>query len=1168
MSLLDENRTESLLDAMLARLQAGEPAVVIEALADFAAADEIERARCDFLLALAYHLSGEIDAAERHYRASLALQPDQSGTMLNLALLLYRQAGRVEAAVDVLHELVARYPAYVDARMLLADCLNELERPEEARRQLRELLDIDPDDRVVWTRYMDFLLGDHPLEAALLERLAGDEGTAVVAAGLGQLGLDQAATELFEQAGAAAVGDQQVALVERLYGYNLMVRRRFDEAIERYERAMALGPVDAGLHFSYGWSLLSTRRYAEAWPHFAHRARSFWLNDRPIPEWRGESLEGKLLYVHSEQGAGDVINSLRYLPALRRLGARVVFDTYAEVLALLARTDDAVPTDQDYDATPDYQVRLMDVPMVLGWGLADIPNAAYLQPSAELVAHWRGQLDTLLPAGRKRVGLVWAGNPKQKNDVNRSLALADLAPLAVLPGVSWISLQKGAGEVELGTLPDGLELLQLGERLGSFADTAAVIANLDLVVTVCTSVAHLAGAMGKPVWVLVTARNPDYRWHADGESNEWYPSARLFRLQQAGQWQQLVRGTLRPALAEWLGEGVELPAPQRSVLAWLAGATPEPAAVADWAAACDGEAGWQAAVRLAHEHARAFGGDRLGAGLRAHGRTLAEAQPALRLGRMRRLAERREWLELIEIAAALLAEGRLSREGCRLWFDALVELGRLDEAAGVLERLGEYARDGEWHFRLGRIAWRQGRSAEAEAAFAEAVRCLPRHAAAHNGLAFVLASRGEEARALLLYQRAVLLEPNLALAWLNIARLAQGRAALKLWEAAARRYYALERNATGAEQLAVALDTQGRFEEALDYHRRAAELQPDNMLSQFNIGAALGRLRHYDEALPHLRAATRLPGATATAWMGLAWELLARGVMDEGWDAYARGLSIKHSAMPEWDGSPLNGRRLVVFQDQGYGDLFQFVHLLREIDGDVTLAAFPLARELMQQQDFPCRVIAAEEVDWMQPQFDCYIAQMKLPQRLHADLLEPRAAPPYLRAPADRVAHWAGRLAGVEGLKIGFVWSGNPKFAGNATRSTRLADWQAVGTVEGVRLFSMQKDEASNQALDMAGFPLENLAPELDSFGETAALMMNLDLVISTCTAVAHLAGALGRPVWVLVPSQGPDWRWLRERDDSPWYPTARLFRKRPDQSWPELLEQVAAALRDKVAQA
>lgn len=1163
-----EKERLDLLEALSAKLQQGEYIEVIAQLQGLICVSEEEEGRRNFLLGLAHHLKGDAADAERIYRKLLAENSNQPGIMLNLALLLARTAERPEQAIDVLNDAVALHPEWVEARLLLCDCLCAVDRQEDARKQLREALQLGAEDVQLWLRYADFLTGEQAyLEVALLEGKLGQNGVHLVASAIDLLGLGEAADVLFSRVvnAISEQGDpQSLAMVDRYQAYGLLVRQRYEEALAHYERAVRILPKHESPHFGYGWTLLSLRRYKEAWPHFWHRSRLFWLRDREIPEWRGEPLAGKVLYVHSEQGAGDVINSLRFLPVLREMGAKIVFDTYLDVLALLAQTEGARQTDDDLtEATPDYQVRLMDVPVMLNWGLSDIPNLPYLSPAPNLIAHWEGVLEEVSPRrpDKLRVGLVWAGNPLQRNDVNRSMALSDFAPLACMPGIEWVSLQKGAGAIELTSVPDGMPLTALGERLDTFGDTAAAISHLDLVITVCTSVAHVAGAMGKPVWILVTARHPDYRWHEDGDSSEWYPSARLFRLQQPGQWRSLVREQLRPALASLLQSQLwsNLSLQRQHELSWLAGTGMDVHQATDWVSHLSSERDWLNAVDFAIEYEESFGQDLL---WRVLCQAEGAARKAIQNGRIRRLVARSEWDHLVALANELSQKGELNRQGCRLWFDALISADRPDEATAVLEVLGRYGLDGEWQYRRGRLAVRQGDNTQAEEAFTEAVRLLPRHALAHNDLAVLLAAAGAEERALALYQRAVMLNPLVPLPWKNIALLAAARGAHCLAEAAALKYHELQQDGFSADVVGIALTKSGRLEEAAKYHKQAVELEPSHMQIQANAGWALGKLQRFDESLRHLRTATRLPGTSQGAWMGLAWELLARGEMGEGWDAYERGMSAKDTVMREWRGEPLNGKRLLVYQDQGYGDLFQFVHLIRELEGEVTLAVYHLAHKLLNEQDYPCKVIRIEEVDWSKNQYDYYVAQMKLPRWLHADLVEPVIRPPYLCAPQDRVAYWADRLASFKQPKIGFVWSGSSRFSGNATRSTNLSDWKAVGQVEEVCLFSLQKDEASNQALQVEGFHLENIAPELDSFAETAAVMMNMNLIISTCTAVAHLAGALGRPVWVLIPSDGPDWRWLRDRDDCPWYPSTRLFRKQATESWSDLMERVSFELR------
>ncbi|MBK7675138.1 MAG: hypothetical protein IPJ27_10500 [Candidatus Accumulibacter sp.] len=314
-------------------------------------------------------------------------------------------------------------------------------------------------------------------------------------------------------------------------------------------------------------------------------------------------------------------------------------------------------------------------------------------------------------------------------------------------------------------------------------------------------------------------------------------------------------------------------------------------------------------------------------------------------------------------------------------------------------------------------------------------------------------------------------------------------------------------------------------------------------------------LRHLAEAFPNCRPGRMLYG----------WNLLAAGNYKEGWLHYAAGCGSKPTKIPEWHGEPLYDRSLLIFQDQGMGDLFQFMHLIRLLpDGaDVTLAVADSALALVSHQRLPCKAVTTSSVDWQASNFDFQIAQMKLQSLLAVDLLNPPSSPPYMIAPRGLLPYWEGACASDRRLKVGIVWAGNPRYLGDSLRSTRLRDWLPLFDLPDVSFYSLQKDVASNQALAWDDLELQNIAFDCESWEKTANAIALLDLVISVDTGVAHLAACLGKPTWIVLPGKFTDFRWMLEREDVPWYPQARLFRQKVAEPWSEVFLRVRKQLSD-----
>lgn len=327
----------------------------------------------------------------------------------------------------------------------------------------------------------------------------------------------------------------------RLNLANLMARRgRFDAALDHHRAAVEHEPANPEARFRLACALMAEGRYAEGWPLFEARHDAGREEARPppafaYPPWRGEPLAGRSVLAWFEQGLGDQIQFNRFVPRLKALGAAQVTlvcpPALAGLFAGLAGVDRLVPAAGSVDIPHhDFWVLPMSLPLALGAERPDqFWDGAYLAPPERAVPLGEG-------AGA-RVGLVWKGGAALANDANRSLPnLGALAPLWRVPGVRFFSLQKGQGEAEAATPPPGQPLRDLAPSLGDFADTAAALRDLDLLISVDTAPARLAGALGRPCWTLLPSEGLDWRWGRSGETTPWYPSMRLFRQARGEAW--------------------------------------------------------------------------------------------------------------------------------------------------------------------------------------------------------------------------------------------------------------------------------------------------------------------------------------------------------------------------------------------------------------------------------------------------------------------------------------------------------------------------------------------------------------------------------------------------------------------------------------------------------
>ena len=315
------------------------------------------------------------------------------------------------------------------------------------------------------------------------------------------------------------------------------------EALLHCEAAIELQPGRPDARFNRALALLTAGRYAEGWAEHEHRLAlpHYPRRDLGCPQWQGEPLAGRRILLHAEQGLGDTLQFVRYAPLVAARGGRVILEVQKPLVGLLARMEGVAEVVACGEELPGFDLHcpLMSLPHAFGTTIETIPACApYLAPDPDLVARWAA----LLPSSMgKRVGLVWAGSPRANEprnhyaDRRRSLHLRSLAPLAAIPGVEFVSLQLGPRAAEAQSPPAGMAVLDLTAGIADFDDTAALVAGLDLVIAVDTSVAHLAGALGKPVWLL-SRFDACWRWLAGREDSPWYPGLRLFRQERPGEW--------------------------------------------------------------------------------------------------------------------------------------------------------------------------------------------------------------------------------------------------------------------------------------------------------------------------------------------------------------------------------------------------------------------------------------------------------------------------------------------------------------------------------------------------------------------------------------------------------------------------------------------------------
>ncbi|HVZ01566.1 MAG TPA: tetratricopeptide repeat-containing glycosyltransferase family protein [Dongiaceae bacterium] len=489
-----------------------------------AALEAIERAvECDAGSAPAWCRRGSIlrslqrleEAAESQRRA-IAVDPDYAEAHSNLGNCLY-DLGRWAAAAEHYQRAVAINPGYVQAHNNLGVALGKLDQDVAALASFHRALVLKPD-------YAGAMLN---LGEALLKQNQLAEAEAAL----------RRAAALAPDSGEAHL--QLAAALLRM--------ERADAAEPSLQRAIALVPGHAEAEFDLALLLLSQGRFAEGWKHYEARWRLRENANNPtarqmrrsVTPWAGEPLDGKAILIQDEQGLGDTIQFCRYVPLLAERGAKVTFLATRSLVRLLSPIAAVaeVAARVEVDRPFDYRAALLGLPRIFGTGLDSVPRTEgpYLRAEPDRVDAWRARIGT----GGFRIAVCWQGNPNVRVDRGRSIPLGAFAPLASLPGVRLISVQKRYGLEQLDHLPSGMRVETLGpdfdQGRDAFLDTAAVMASCDLVVTSDTSVAHLAGALDRPTW-LGLSTTADWRWLRQRRDSPWYRSMTLFRQREAGDW--------------------------------------------------------------------------------------------------------------------------------------------------------------------------------------------------------------------------------------------------------------------------------------------------------------------------------------------------------------------------------------------------------------------------------------------------------------------------------------------------------------------------------------------------------------------------------------------------------------------------------------------------------
>jgi len=845
--------------------------------------------------------------------------------------------------------------------------------------------------------------------------------------------------------------------------YNLAISCQliglYQEAKESAQHTIECDSAHPDAHWLLGMLLLQSGDFARGWKEYEWRwkARGFASRtpDLAHPLWDGTPLGGKTLLIHMEQGRGDMIQFIRYASLAVGSSGKVIVCALPELVSLLATCDGVSRViDREQGVLPFFDVHApaQSLPYLFGTILETIPQGIpYLRSDSVKEAEFQR---VFLDEERFRIGLVWQGTPTHLNDKNRSCVVRDFFLLADLDGVDFYSLQVGPGREQLLELPAGMTITDATELVRDFSDTAAIIAGLDLVISVDTAVAHLAGALGKPVWTLLPFV-AEWRWLLEREDTPWYPTMRLFRQTSAGDWQG-VFSRVRSELKQLLGNAAALNQLGITLLK-------------------------SASIRRADQALlRAIKCEPENVELYCNRGVVFDTQ-----GRYEEaFACYHKALELSPTYIPALLNLGNTCLGCN----------RLDEARVCYENVTRLNPDlVQAHVSLGETFKKSGNFAGARTEFECAVKLDPSCAEAFQGIAEVSQALEEFETAISAYSRSLCLKPDrpetlnlMGTAYQSIERLDKAE------ECYRRALYLAPETVSILNNLAVVLCAQGRLEESVVVYRRLLEVDSDYADGHWNLAVALLAMGAYTEGWREFEWRFKKVNPVASrSFLQLRWD---------GSDLAGRTILL-HAEQGFGD--------TIQFS--------RFIPLVARRGGRVVVECqAPLLKRLLLSVCGVVEVIAAGETlpyfDCHLPLMSLPMVFRTTVETIPSDIPYLSAPPADVEEWRKRLGPAASFRVGL----VWFAKQSQVLNRKRSCQLELLAPLWDVPGVEffslqiGLGSEQIAQCEACSVITDYTG--------SITDFADTAAFIANLDLVISIDTAAAHLAGALGAPVWVILP--------------------------------------------------
>jgi tetratricopeptide (TPR) repeat protein len=1018
----------------------------------------------------------------------LAHHPQHAPTWQALGIAQLRQHLPAEAA-DSLERAISLGTDGASLRLELACALEQTDRWEEAVAQLRRALSLDPQ-----------LTEARINLAALLEKL--DRPEEALACG---------------QQGIAANPGHAVAHYN--LGSILQSLGKLDEAIAAYSKAIELDGQFAVAYTNRGCCRLLQSNNTVGWPDYEWRLHTPQVRVAAYaqPRWNGQSLLGKTLLVHGEQGVGDEILFASCLPEVVTRVEKCVLVCDPRLAKFMARSFPAItvvghPRQAGGPLPPlpvpiDFQIPIGSLPMHLRTDANSYPTRKrFLLADPQKKQQWRKRLEALGPG--LKVGISWRGGGTWEERRKRTTTLDQWKPLFAVSGVHFINLQHGASKAELSALQalatnhhnlsntrPTIHHFEEADPLGNLDEFAAKVAALDLVISVGNTTVHVAGALGVPTWCLLP-QVPQWRWEQEGETCRWYSSVQLLRQFQRGDWDALLCEAAR-RLQELLGnnhlgeriKATNITARRPLPLNSNDNIPPKPATAAGIIPASPKTPPTPAPPQ--------------------------PADPSICLAEATRLFNENRFEQAGHLAEPILAADAGNIVALRICGVAARKAQQSEHSLELLLR---------------------------------AIKLAPKHPVLQFELGLTYFELERHREAYNCYLKAAELNPSFQPATVNLSAL---------------------------------LEQQERYEEAMVWARKAAQLKPDCPLAHYNLANQLRECGHVRRAVEHYQTAIRLQPAYTRAKWNLAICHVLLGQFAEAWPLHeirdeAEEVKLDKYTQPRWDGSSLAGKSIVVHAEQGIGDEVLFASCFPDVIAQAAKTVLVCEPRLVKlfARSFPQATVYgwARRKDWspmpLSEPVDFQIPAGSLPLHFRRAAENFPQRDHFLAANAKSIGVWRRRFSELgPGLKIGISWRAGGKANEGRKRTITLADWREILQAPGVQFINLQYGDVNEdiaQAERDLGIHIHDWEQgdplvDMDAY---AAKIAALDLVISVGNATVHLAGALGTAAWTLLP-RVPSWRWLVTGDVSPWYASVRLFRQPRRSQWEPVLQQVAARLQE-----